>query len=148
MSEVTKESLKGNMIETASWALDHMSEMTDGLDADAMSKILDSSSKLINQVNEMEKIELEAEEKRAIRIQQAEIEKAKLEVEAKSTQQKVKSEKLKTLIEVLKVAGTLTMSFVSLYAYNGILKMHKNDDFMTGTEKDALNQIKGIDRKF
>lgn len=147
MSEVTKESLKENMIETASWALDQMSEMTENLDADGIQKVLDSTSKLINQINEMDKIELEAKEKEASRIQQAELDRAKLDADVKSNQQKIKSENRKGWIELGKIGGTLVMSVLSAWAYNQIFKMHKHDDFMTGTEKDALNMLKGIDRK-
>ena len=71
--KMSNEELKNNMRETANWALSYVSESEGEVDAKCVAMILDSSSKLISQINEMDKVESEATEKAALREQQAEV---------------------------------------------------------------------------
>ena len=152
---MSNEELPDNAVATANWALDFVSNVSDANDGqieyEAVARVLDSTSKLMSQINEMTKIESEAKEKEAARLQQAEIDQAKIDQEsdrldqdARLAKQKMKVDNQRNWIEAAKVGGTLIASFISYYAFNKIFKMHKNDDFMTGTEKDALNQINRI----
>lgn len=148
------EDLRQKVVETAEWAMGFVSDCDAGpdqIDSESVNKVLDSTSKILNQINEMDKIQLEAKEKEASRLQQLEIENKKLEMEKErleqdkiSTKQKEKTEKRRTWVEVAKVVATFAGAFLTWSAYNRLFKMHKNDDFMTGTERDALNEANRI----
>ena len=152
---MSNEELKNNMRETANWALSYVSESEGEVDAKCVAMILDSSSKLISQINEMEKVESEAKEKAALREQQAEVEAKKqeleysrLEQEAKFNKQKTRSDDKRIWIDIAKVGAGMLTSAVMYFAYSQIFKLHGKDDFMTGTEKDAFNQIGKISKGF
>lgn len=146
--------LRDKVVETATWAMDFISECEEGADAidsESVARVLDSTSKVLSQINEMDRIEMEAKEKEAARIQQLDIENRKIDLDNRRANQeahfetlKAKQEKRRTVVEVLKVVGTVLASFLSFYCWENMFKMHKNGDFMTGTEKDAARQAEKV----
>lgn len=153
---MTNEELKGKAIETANWAMGFVSDCDEGaeaIDSESVSRVLDSTSKMLNQINEMERVKLEAQEKEASRLQTLEIEKRKadqedrrIEMEDESNKRREKIEKFKIGVEIAGVVATLMAIGVKFYSFICMFRMHKNDDFMTGTEKDAFRQADGIDK--
>ncbi len=148
------EELRGKVVETANWAMDFISNCDEGpgtIDSESVARVLDSTSRILSQVNEMDRLEMETKEKEASRIQQQEIEDRKLDLDNRRANQegyfnklKDKQEKRRTIVEILKVLATLLTSFVTFYAWHSMFDMHKKDEFMTGTEKDAANQASKI----
>ena len=56
----------------------------------------------------------------------------------------MKAEFHRTCVEIAKTVAMAAGSAITYYAFSSIFKMHKHDDFLTGTEKDALNQASKI----
>lgn len=151
---MNNDELRGQVVETAKWAMGFVSDCEEGadtIDSESVAKVLDSTSKMLSQINEMDRIQMEADEKKASRLQQAEIENKKLELDQQHMEQddeaekrKEKQEKRRTVVEIVKIICTLLTAFLSFFAWKNIFDMHKNDDFLTGTEKDAMNQARNI----
>lgn len=151
---MNNEELRGKVVDTATWAMSFVSDCEEGaneIDSESVARVLDSTSKVLSQVNEMDRIKMEADEKAASRLQQRELDSKKiaidekrLEQEADSNKQKEKQEKRRTVVEIVKIVVTALTSILSFYAWKNMFDMHKKGDFMTGTEKDAANQAKNI----
>ena len=82
--------LRGKVVESINWALGFISDCDEGveaIDSESVARVLDSTSKILNQVNEMDRLQLEANEKEASRLQQLDIEKEKLELDRQRLEQ-------------------------------------------------------------